>query len=80
MESGVTISSGATEFAAVMNAASREALFRARGLSKVYRMGEVEVQALPSVDLDLYEGEFVVLLEPSGSGQSTLLCGFRQLA
>jgi putative ABC transport system ATP-binding protein len=36
-------------------------------------MGEVEVIALRSVDLDLYEGEFVVLLGPSGSGKSTLL-------
>jgi putative ABC transport system ATP-binding protein len=33
----------------------------------------VEVQALRSVDLDLYEGELVVLLGPSGSGKSTLL-------
>lgn len=36
-------------------------------------MGEVEVRALQSVDLDLYEGELVVLLGPSGSGKSTLL-------
>ena len=48
-------------------------VFCARRLSKVYKMGEVEVHALTDVDLDIYEGEFVVLLGPSGSGKSTLL-------
>jgi putative ABC transport system ATP-binding protein len=48
-------------------------VFEARGLTKRYQMGEVEVQALRGVDLDLYQSEFVVILGPSGSGKSTLL-------
>jgi putative ABC transport system ATP-binding protein len=48
-------------------------IISARGLTKVYRMGDVEVRALDGADFDLFRGEMVVLLGPSGSGKSTLL-------
>jgi putative ABC transport system ATP-binding protein len=52
---------------------STHPVFAARAITKVYHMGEVEVQALRGVSLELRESEFVVLLGPSGSGKSTLL-------
>jgi putative ABC transport system ATP-binding protein len=48
-------------------------VLEARALTKVYRMGEVDVHALRGVDFVLREGEFLVLLGASGSGKSTLL-------
>ena len=48
-------------------------IFHTEGINKVYRTGEVEVQALRGVDVELFTGEFTVLLGASGSGKSTLL-------
>ena len=48
-------------------------VFHVHGITKVYQMGEVQVHALRGIDLDLYRGEFTVLLGASGSGKSTLL-------
>jgi putative ABC transport system ATP-binding protein len=52
---------------------NKEVVFHVHGVTKVYQMGEVQVHALRGIDLDLYKGEFAVLLGASGSGKSTLL-------
>ena len=56
-----------------LDASPAETVFQVRGVTKVYRTGDVEVHALRQIDLDLYRGELVVLLGASGSGKSTLL-------
>ena len=56
-----------------MNGRPPRPVFSARDVTKAYRTGTVDVQALRGVDLDLFEGELAVLLGPSGSGKSTLL-------
>lgn len=50
-----------------------EVVLEGRRLTRVYRMGEVDVHALRGVDIALRAGEFLVLLGVSGSGKSTLV-------
>jgi len=56
-----------------MHTDTHHLLVRARRLSKVYRSGPVETQALCEVDLDLAAGEFTAVVGPSGGGKTTLL-------
>jgi putative ABC transport system ATP-binding protein len=49
-------------------------LVSARGLTKTYRMGQVDTTVLRDVSLDIRAGELALLMGPSGSGKTTLLC------
>lgn len=51
----------------------QEHIIELKDVKKIYRLGEVEIEALKGVSLSVDEGEFVVLLGASGAGKSTIL-------
>lgn len=52
---------------------NQKALIQLKNITKSYRNGDQELEVLKSVDLSVYEGEFLAIMGPSGSGKSTLM-------
>ncbi len=73
MDGRTPVSDAVTRAAQASSGPGPALVYRARDVTKVYGSGPARVHALAGVDLDLFEGELVVLLGPSGSGKTTLL-------
>ena len=51
----------------------QDAFVKLEQVTKVYRMGEVEIRAVDGIDFEIQKGEFVVIVGPSGAGKTTVL-------
>jgi len=56
-----------------MKKKSKNLIVKIDQVSKIYKMGEINVPALKKVSLDIFEGEFVAIIGSSGSGKSTMM-------
>jgi putative ABC transport system ATP-binding protein len=52
---------------------AKKTLLSLKDITKIYQMGDNKLYALSNINLEIYDGEFLVVLGPSGSGKSTLM-------
>ena len=56
-----------------MSTTKMEKIIELKNVWKTYKMGEISLDVLKGIDLDIFQGEFIAILGPSGSGKSTLM-------